>query len=144
MRYPRHTKVFRGQLDAAPYAGVFFLLAMFLLLNSSIVFTPGLPIQLPEAADVPGITGPTLAIAVDDGSRIYFDNQVTNEERLRQRLRDAVGSTPDLTLVIQADDDVKWATLARLMVLARDAGVKTAVPTTRPPVAPAPRATETR
>jgi len=144
MRFPRHTKVFRGQLDAAPYAGVFFLLTLFVLLNSSIVFTPGLPIRLPEATNVPGVTGPTLAIAVDDGSRIYFDNQVTNEERLRQRLRDAVASTPEITLVIQADDNVKWATLARLMLLARDAGVKTAVPATRPPVAPAPRAAQTR
>ena len=143
MRFPRHTKVFRGQLDAAPYAGVFFLLAMFLLLHSSIVFTPGLPIQLPEAADVPGVTGPTLAIAVDDGSRIYFDNQVTHEERLRQRLRDAVADTPDITLVIQAHGDVKWATVARLMLLARDAGVKNAVSATRPPVAPLPREMET-
>jgi biopolymer transport protein ExbD len=139
MRFPRHTKVFRGQLDAAPYAGVFFLLALFLLLNSSIIFTPGVPIDLPEAANVPGVTGPTLAIAVDDGSRIYFDNQVTNEERLRQRLRDAVASTPDVTLVIQADDDVKWATLARLILVAREAGVKRAVPATRPPAIPLPR-----
>jgi biopolymer transport protein ExbD len=143
MRFPRHTKVFRGQLDAAPYAGVFFLLALFLLLNSSIVFTPGVPIDLPEAANLPGVTGPTLAIAVDDGSRIYFDNQVTNEERLRQRLRDAVASTPDVTLVIQADDDVKWKTVARLILLARDAGVKRAVPAMRPPAIPLPRAGET-
>ena len=142
MRFPRHTKVFRGQLDAAPYAGVFFLLTLFVLLNSSIVFTPGLPIQLPEATDVPGVTGPTIAIAVDDGSRIYFDNQVTNEERLRQRLRDAVASTPEVTLVIHADDKVNWATLARLMLLARDAGVKKAVQATRPPVVPVPRAVQ--
>jgi biopolymer transport protein ExbD len=142
MRFPRHTKVFRGQLDAAPYAGVFFLLTMFVLLNSSIVFTPGLPIQLPEATDVPGVTGPTIAIAVDDGSRIYFDNQVTNEERLRQRLRDSVASTPDITLVIHADGKVEWATLARLMLLARDAGVKKAVQATRPPVVPVPRAVQ--
>ena len=143
MRFPRHTKVFRGQLDAAPYAGVFFLLTLFVLLNSSIVFTPGLPIQLPEATNVPGVTGPTLAIAVDDGGRIYFDNQVNNEERLRQRLRDAVASTPEVTLVIHADDKVTWATLARLMLLARDAGVKKAVQATRPPVVPVARAPQT-
>lgn len=143
MRFPRHTKVFRGQLDAAPYAGVFFLLTLFVLLNSSIVFTPGLPIQLPEATNVPGVTGPTLAIAVDDGGRIYFDNQVTNEERLRQRLRDAVASTPEVTLVIHADDKVTWATLARLMLLARDAGVKKAVQATRPPVVPVAHAPQT-
>jgi biopolymer transport protein ExbD len=139
MRFPRHTKVFRGQLDAAPYAGVFFLLAMFLLLSSSIIFTPGVQIDLPEAADIPGVSGPTVAIAVDSESRIYFDHQVTNPDRLRQRLRDAVASEPDVTLVIQADDDVKLATMTRLMLVAREAGVKRAVQATRPPVVPVPR-----
>jgi biopolymer transport protein ExbD len=139
MRFPRNTKVFRGQLDAAPYAGVFFLLALFLLLSSSFIFTPGIPIQLPEAADVPGVTGPTLAIAVDDSSRIYFDNQVTTEERLRQHLRDAVAATPSLTLIIQADANVKWATLSRLMLVAHEVGIKTALPSTRPPTVPMPR-----
>ena len=139
MRFPRNTKVFRGQLDAAPYAAVFFLLAMFLVLNSSIVFTPGIPIHLPEAAELPGITGPTMAVAVDEGSRIYFENQVTNEERLRQRLQTAAAATPALTLVIQADRNVKWETLARLMLLAREAGIKTALPSTRPVTVPLPR-----
>jgi hypothetical protein len=34
-------------MDAAPFAGVFFLLVIFLLLNSSLVFPPGLKLQLP-------------------------------------------------------------------------------------------------
>ena len=54
MRFPHNTKIFRGQLDAAPFLGVFFLLLIFLLLNSSLVFTPGVEIQLPETANVPG------------------------------------------------------------------------------------------
>jgi biopolymer transport protein ExbD len=138
MRFARNTKIFRGQLDAAPYAGVFFLLAIFLLLNSSFVFTPGIEIQLPEAAALPGTTAPTMAVAIDDSSRIYFQNQVTSEAALRKRLADAVASAPDLTLVIQAHKNVKWDTLARVMLVAREAGVKTALPATRPPVVPAP------
>lgn len=140
MRFPRHTKIFRGQLDAAPYAGVFFLLAIFLLLSSSMVFVPGIPIELPEAAELPGVTGPTVAVVVDHGSRIYFDNQITSEDALRQRLREAAAATPALTLIIQADKNVKWDTLARLMLLAHEAGVKTALPSTRPPTVPRARA----
>ncbi len=43
MRFPHNTKIFRGQLDAAPFVGVFFLLVIFLLFNSGLVFTPGIP-----------------------------------------------------------------------------------------------------
>ena len=135
MRFPRNTKVFRGQLDAAPYAGVFFLLAIFLLLNSSFVFTPGIPIQLPEAAALPGTLNPTIAVAIDDSSRIYFDNQFTSEAALKQNLIQAVAAMPDLTLVVQAHKNVKWDTLARVLLVAHEAGVKNALSATRPPAA---------
>ena|SRR5687768_15711353 len=138
MRFPRNVKIFRGQLDAAPYAGIFFLLAIFLLLNSSFVFTPGIEIQLPEAAALPGTTSPTIAVAIDESSRIYFENQLTSEAALKTNLGKAVAATPDLTLVIQAHKNVSWNTVASVMLAAREAGVKTALPATRPPVIPVP------
>src|SRR5687767_14895355 len=45
MRFPRNAKIFRGQLDMAPLAGVLFLLLIFILL-SSLVYIPGIPYQL--------------------------------------------------------------------------------------------------
>ena len=49
MKFPRNARIFRGQLDASPFVGVLFLVAIFLLLNSSLVFVPGIAINLPEA-----------------------------------------------------------------------------------------------
>jgi len=34
MKFPRNARIFRGQLDAAPFAIVFFLLVLFLMLAS--------------------------------------------------------------------------------------------------------------
>ena len=59
MRFPHNTKIFRGQLDAAPFVGVFFLLVIFLLFNSGLVFTPGVPIRLPEADGLPAADNAT-------------------------------------------------------------------------------------
>ena len=73
MRLPRRFQIFKGQMDAAPFAGVFFLLVIFLLLNSSLVFPPGLKLQLPATEELPGISGPTVTVAVD-ASRLYFSN----------------------------------------------------------------------
>src|SRR5712671_6611365 len=104
MRFPRNTRIFRGQLDAAPFAGVFFLLVMFLLLNSSLVFTPGIKIELPQAANLPGTTNPIVAVAVDEKGQFYFDNQITDERRLEEKLQAAVAdSRGPLTLVVLAD-----------------------------------------
>ena len=45
MRYPRNARIFRGQLDATPVVAVFFLLVIFMLL-ASLVYTPGVPVDL--------------------------------------------------------------------------------------------------
>src|SRR4051794_37254953 len=104
MRFPRNRQIFRGQLDVAAFAGVTFILLIFVLLHSHLVFTPGVPIRLPEAQDLPGVIGNTIVVAVDSSGQYYFDNQLTPERRLRQRLAEAVnGAREPVTLVIQAD-----------------------------------------
>jgi biopolymer transport protein ExbD len=51
MRFARHAKLFRGPLDAAPVAGVLLLLMMFLLLGS-LVYTPGVLVDLGQPITV--------------------------------------------------------------------------------------------
>ena len=111
------------------------LLLIFVLLQSQLVFTPGVPIRLPEAEDLPGVIGRSVVVAVDASGQYYFDNQLTHERLLRQRLQEEVGAAREpLTLIIQADKQVTWENLARIGLLARKAGVKDAVLATRPPL----------
>ncbi len=139
MRFPRNKQIFRGQLDVAAFAGVFFILLIFVVLQSQLVFTPGVPIRLPEAEELPGVLGPTVIVAMDASGQCYFDNQLTSERFLQQSLAEAVqASRGPLTLVIQADKDVTREKIDRLGLLARRAGIKDAVLATRPG-SPAPR-----
>lgn len=109
---------------------------IFLALNSTLVFTPGVPIRLPTADDLPGTDSATVVVAIDAGGQLFFENQATDEKRLKQRLADEVKSSREpLTLVVQADKDVKYETLVHIGLLARQAGFKDALLATRPPVA---------
>lgn len=139
MRFARQTKIFRGQLDAAPFLAVFFLLIIFLLLNSSLVFTPGVPINLPSADDLPGTDKPTVVVAIDDSGQLYFEQQVIEETRLQQELRRlATAALEPLTLVVQADRGVTYGRLLHVGLLAEAAGIKTAILAVRPVVVPGP------
>ena len=141
MRFPHNTKIFRGQLDAAPFVGVFFLLVIFLLFNSGLVFTPGIPIRLPEAAGLPATENPTAVVAVDADGNFYFENQLCNEARLKERLRIVVDQSREpVTLLVQADKNAKMEVVVRLGVLARSLGVRDMLQAVRPPVVPVPLA----
>lgn len=125
MKLPRNAKVFRGQLDIAPFVGVFFLLLIFVLLKNHISFVPGVPVQLPAAYDPAGFQGPAMAVTIDDGGRFYFDNQLLKPEELLVRLRQRVQlSELPLTLIVQADWRVRYGTLMQLDMMARDAGIR--------------------
>ncbi len=132
MKFTRNAKIFRGQLDAAPFAGVCFLFVIFLLL-ATLVYTPGVTIHLPEATNLPGTDRPTLAVAVGASGQFYFENQLIQEAQLKSRLKAAVqDSTEPLTLVVQADIAVTNGTQSRLLMLAREVGIKEVVLATRP------------
>jgi biopolymer transport protein ExbD len=134
MKFPRNAKIFRGQLDAAPFAGVFFVLVIFVALSSNIIYTPGISVNLPQGSDLPGTDKPTVIVAVDANGQFYFRNQIIHKDALRNNLREAVqNSTEPLTLVMQADKDVKSEVLEQLCLIAEEVGIKAALWATRPP-----------
>lgn len=132
MKFPRHYRLLRGPFDVAPFAAVMFLLIIFLMLGA-LLPTPGLPLQLPAADDLPGVDKPTVAMAVDAGGRFYFANQIVTEDKLKIALKAAVHKSREpLTLVIHADKTVTYEQLVRLTLLAREAGIKNALLATLP------------
>jgi biopolymer transport protein ExbD len=139
MKFPRNARIFRGQLDAAPFAAVFFLLVMFVML-ASLTYTPGVHIQLPSADDLPGTDKNSVSVAIDANGRLYFEMQLIEENDLKNRLRQAVkNSVEPLTLVVEMDEAVTYKMLLHVTMLAREAGITDGHLATLPPVFASPR-----
>ena len=134
MKFPRHVTVFRGFLDVAPFAGVFFLLVMFMMLGS-LVYTPGarFELQLPTADGLPGTDKPSVSVAIDADGRLYYENQWIEESDLRRRLQSAARKSAEpLTLIVQADRYVTYDKFLHLALLGREAGIAEALLATLP------------
>jgi biopolymer transport protein ExbD len=132
MKFPRNAKLLRSPFDVAPFAAVFFLMVIFLLL-AAFLPAPGLSLELPRfdvtsvASDLPGTDKPTISVAIDSGGRLFFSNQLVTEKQLSADLhRAATGTKAPLTLVIQADQSVTYGELVQVALLARDAGINDA------------------
>lgn len=126
MKFPRNAKVLRSHFDVAPFAAVFFLLLIFVML-AAILPTAGIPLhsfQPPEAAELPGPNTPSVAMAVDANTNLYFGNQIVSEGVLKTGLRMATNTANrPLTLIIHADKGVSYNTLVHLSLLARGCGI---------------------
>jgi biopolymer transport protein ExbD len=126
MKFPRNARIFRGQLDVAPFAIVFLLLVLFMML-SRLIYTPGVRLQLPVANDLPGSDAPAVSVAVDKDGHLYFKNVLLAEDELKKNLHDLTTNSPGpLVVLVHADQSVSLKTLVHLELLLRDAGVSEA------------------
>src|SRR3974390_677116 len=96
MKFTRNARIFRGQLDAAPFAAVFFLLVIFMMLGS-LIYTPGarIELRLPRASGLAGVDKPPVSVAIDADGRLYYQNQFIEENALRERLQEATPKSSD-------------------------------------------------
>ena len=138
MKFPRNARILRSPFDMAPFAAVFFLLVIFVML-AGLIPTPGMRLQPPRAGNLPGVAGPHVAVGLDASGRYYFENEIDSATRLKARLMTAVKlSHKPLTLIIHADKSVTYDQLVTLTLLASSAGIHDAWLATLPGPATAP------
>jgi biopolymer transport protein ExbD len=135
MRFPRNARITKGSLEAAPWAAVMFLLIIFIML-CGLLYTPGVRVQLPVADELPGINGPSIRVAMDSAGRLYYRNQLIDENALVQTLTEFAKAAPEKpTLVVEADKQATYDQLIHLTRLARKAGIHDALLATLPSTA---------
>ena len=135
MRFVRQAKILRGPLNAAPVAGVMMLLVIFILL-SSLLYTPGVLIQLPVADSLTVTDNPTVVVAVDSGGQCFFENKPVEaaelKAALKRHLHNAALQSKTLTMVLLADKAANNEVIMRLETLAQAAGITEVLIAARP------------
>jgi biopolymer transport protein ExbD len=99
MKFPRNTRIFRGQLDMAPVACLFFATALMLFLHSQMVFVPGVQLDLHPSTDT---NLPSLFI--DAEGLFHFGSSTISQSSFLKRLRSEAdkGKAP-ASIIFEAD-----------------------------------------
>jgi len=90
MRIRPHVKVFAGPLDVVPLLNVFFLLLIFFVISSSLVFQPGISVELPTNAAAGVLANDKLVITITDTGQLFFNDQPVLWDELERELRELV------------------------------------------------------
>ncbi|MDB6039954.1 MAG: hypothetical protein JWM99_3795 [Verrucomicrobiales bacterium] len=132
MRYPRTAKIFHGQIDAAPIAGVFFLLVLFLLLHSSLVFTPGIKIDLNGYDDLLAKRTGVRMLKIDRKGSFIYNGKTLKELAFYEAVHEELTKPmPPTTLIVETDPLTKPEIVARLKASATEMGIVVKPPGTR-------------
>ena len=125
MRFPRTTRVLRGQWDAIPFLCVLFPLSCFLLFHQYLVLPRGTLVDLPVGDGIAlDPATPRVVVAVDALGRVYFENQFADERDLAKRFAERRRQSREMpVVVIQADRRVAHGALVRVGEIARESGL---------------------
>ncbi len=132
MRFKRNVVIARGVLDMTPLIDVVLLLLIFFMLSSSFVFNPGVKVDLPEYTSSESLKKSDVVITITkEGLYLYNDSSILLRE-LKNKFRQVAAENSDARLVIKAANQVSHGAVVRVMLMAKDAGVKNQAFATRP------------
>ena len=123
MRFKTRVKMETARLDMIALINCLFLLNIFFLLSSSVIFQPGVRVNLPS---IPYRVGPREAnemfITLTQGGKVYLAEKPCTWEGLKLRLRTLHKSDPSRVLVIKADSGLSHEFITRAIAYAQSAG----------------------
>lgn len=119
--------------DITPLIDCVFLLLIFFMLSTTFVVSPGIRINLPQAAAEPvRHERQELRIKVDPAGALYLGDQRASPEDLEARLRDTARADRDTLVVIEADEETPHRFVVDVMDRAKTSGLSRLAIATRP------------
>lgn len=112
------------RLDMTPLIDVIFQLLLFFMLSTTFRNTPSFEVQLPEVSSDQMIQDDqTWTIMVSKDGMLSVEGMEFSKSELPERLKVQLQQQPNLSLVIEADEELSHGMVVDLMDIAQEVGV---------------------
>jgi len=129
-----------AEINVVPYIDVMLVLLIIFMVTTPLL-TQGVNVQLPKAAAeaLPDAQKEPLLISVDVAGRLYLNkasdpHAALSERQLTPLVKAALDKTPDVPILIKADEKVPYGRVVAVMVLLQKLGASKVGFVTDPPV----------
>lgn len=102
---------------------MFFLLVFFMIATLSMTVMRGVPVNLPQAESGKKDIKDNASVTITKDGALYYDKNPIALAELGAELRKAIGSNPDMLVILNADAEVSHGTVVGLIDEVKLAGV---------------------
>ncbi len=117
MKISTNLKILEGNYNYIPFISVFFLLLIFLMLNSSFVQVSSINIELPPLPGQP-VSAEKLVVTIDKNQNYYFNDQVMDLKTIKEQLANIVSKYQVDSIILRADQNTPQGAVAKILSLA--------------------------
>lgn len=120
----RRREIKKARIEIIPMIDtIFFLLVFFMISTLSMARYGGLPVNLPKAATGQQTPSESAAVTIKPDGSVAIDKQDVPRAQVSEILKTRLMRTPDLLVLINADEKVEHGLVIEVMDAARQAGV---------------------
>ena len=120
----RRREIKKARIEIIPMIDtIFFLLVFFMISTLSMARYGGLPVNLPKAATSQQTLSESAAVTITPDGKIAIDKREVPRAQVGEILKARLLKTPDLLVLINADEKVEHGVVVEVMDAARQAGV---------------------
>ena len=100
------------------------LVMMIIFLVTATVANPSIPLTLPQtSAEIVDLPPEQIQVSINANGEVAWDDQIISLDELQTRFNDASQQAQQPTVVLRADKDARYDTVAQVMSRASEAGL---------------------
>jgi len=132
MRIPRPTRK-KARIEIIPMIDtMFFLLVFFMVATLSMTIQRGLPVNLPSSASAKADIPDTVSITVTADGAVFVNKEAVSVQELRDRLRGVQQAQTEPSVVVNADEAVRYGLVVQVLDAVKQAGLTKLAIATKP------------
>jgi biopolymer transport protein ExbD len=113
-----------NEMNLIPLIDIMLVL-MIIFLVTATVANPSIPLNLPQtSAEIVDLPPEQIQVSINANGDIAWDDEIIDLALLEQRLTDAGQAENQPTLILKADKEARYDTVAQVMSRASGAGLK--------------------
>ncbi|GIT82289.1 biopolymer transporter ExbD [Acinetobacter seohaensis] len=112
-----------NEMNLIPLIDIMLVL-MIIFLVTATVASPSIPLTLPQtSAEIVDLPPEQIQVSINANGEVAWDDQIISLDELQTRFNDASQQAQQPTVVLRADKDARYDTVAQVMSRASEAGL---------------------
>ncbi|WP_180186925.1 biopolymer transporter ExbD [Acinetobacter sp. YH01012] len=112
-----------NEMNLIPLIDIMLVL-MIIFMVTATVANPSIPLTLPQtSAEIVDLPPEQIQVSINANGEVAWDDQIISLDELQTRFNDASQQAQQPTVVLRADKDARYDTVAQVMSRASEAGL---------------------
>ncbi len=120
-----------SEINMTPLMDLTFILLITFIITFPLI-EQGIPVNLPKGSAADLDNPDTINITIDDKGSLYLDDLPVSMDYLTGEMQRTGALSPDTTVYVRADESIDYGSVAAVMKILHDAGIKKLALVTQP------------